>query len=72
MALAQVLAGTTQGHPLVDHHIVAHFRGLTDHNAIAVVNTHPPADLGARMNLDPGLMRRALADITGDKRHFVI
>jgi hypothetical protein len=52
VALARREAGATEGHALVEGHVGAHPGGLTDHHAAAVVDEHPVADTGGRVDLD--------------------
>jgi hypothetical protein len=43
-----------EGHAMVERDVIADLAGLADHHAHAVVDEEPPADLGARVDLDPG------------------
>ena len=52
MALALVLAGAAQGHPVVEQHIVSHLGGLADDDAHAVVDDETAADLRPGVDLD--------------------
>ena len=60
MTLAFFLAGTAERHALVERHVLPDDRGLADHDTMAMINEEAFADLSARMDLDPGLMRRPL------------
>ena len=68
MALARVLARAAQGHALIEHAPVAHFRGLADDDSAAVVDHDALAQLRRGVYLHP----RAPARVVGDelcKRH---
>ena len=54
VALAFFLAGPAQRNALIQQDVVADLGGLADHHPHAVVDEEPPADLCARVNLDPG------------------
>ena len=58
MALAGREAGAAERHALVHRHVLADLGGLADHDAHAVVDEQPVADLGRRMDLDPGQRAR--------------
>src|SRR5450759_5127538 len=69
MALALLVAGTAQGHALVEQHVVANLRGLADHHAGTVVDEEAASDGGAGMNLDPGKEAADLRDHARHQRH---
>ncbi len=54
VALAAHGAGHAEGHLVVKIAVVADLGGFADHHAHAVVDHQPPAELGGRMDLDPG------------------
>ena len=54
VALALVLTGTAQGHPLINGAIVPNFRGLANHHPSTVVDEKAVADGSRRVNLDTG------------------
>ena len=67
VALAQLLAGAPQGHPLVEQHVVPDLRGLADDKAVAVVDHQAAADGGAGVDLDAGPEPAPLGDAPGQK-----
>ncbi len=54
MAFDPLRCGAAQDHPLVYQHVIADLGCFTDHNSGAMVDEKPPANLGARMDLDAG------------------
>src|SRR3546814_14792229 len=52
--LSFLQGSAAEGDALVERHVVADLRGLTDHDAHAVVDEQPLADPGAGMDLDAG------------------
>ena len=44
------LAGSAQGHALIQRHVVAHNRRLANHHAHSVIDEQSPSDLCARVN----------------------
>ena len=54
VALAHILAGAPQGHPLVEQAVVSQLGGLADDDAGAVVDDQPAADGGAGVDLNAG------------------
>ncbi len=54
VALAFVPGCAAQGHALVQGHVITNLGGLANNDAHAVVDKETTADLGARMNLNPG------------------
>jgi hypothetical protein len=57
----------TEGHPVVQQHVVTDDGGLTDHHAHAVVDEEPATDRGARVDLDAGEETRQLGDHTREQ-----
>src|ERR1017187_4387855 len=66
MAFALLIAGTAQGHALVEQHVVADLRGLAYYHAGTVVDEEAASDGGSRMNLNP---RQEAADLRNHARH---
>ena len=58
MALAAVFARATQRSALIDGHVIAHFRRLSDYHAHAVIDKHAMAQLCLRMNFYAGKKAR--------------
>jgi hypothetical protein len=54
MTFALLHRSAAEGHPVVEHHVVADLGGLADHHTHAVIDEEPPADPRARVDLDPG------------------
>ena len=54
VALDLFEAGAAEGDPVVEGHVVANNRCLTNHNPHAVVNEKAPAKVGSGMNLNSG------------------
>ena len=52
VALAAILASTSQSHTLVYEHVVANLSRFADHNSHAVVDKETPAYLCPRMNFN--------------------
>ena len=71
MPLAGVLAGTAQGHAVIDGAVIADLGGFAEHDPHAVVNEQPLTDLGPRMNLDTRKVTGNLADQAGQEQQFV-
>jgi hypothetical protein len=69
VALAAGEAGAAEGHALVDRHVVAHLGRFADHHARAVVDEQPAADLGGRVDLDPGEHLRDVGQHARCERH---
>src|SRR6266568_1361373 len=68
VAFALLDAGSSQGHPLIQGHIVANLRRLTDDHAHTVVNEQAPADARTRMDLDASPEAGPVADNTRQRR----
>ena len=60
--LSGFFSRTSQGHTLVQGHIIPDNRRLSNDHTASVVNEQPFADCGARVNLDPGLPGRPLGN----------
>ena len=63
MTLAVLLTGTSQGHALIQGHIVANNGGLTDDDTVTVIDEKSFANLCTGMDLDAGLAHTSLGDI---------
>ena len=57
---------SAERHPVVDRAVVANFRRLADHDAHAVVDENPAADLCARMNFNAGEEAPDVGDPAGE------
>lgn len=71
MALALVLAGTAQGHSLINCAAVSNLRGLSDNDPHAMIDQHAGANLCSGMDFDAGQKPGRLADHTGGEKVFV-
>ena len=69
VALAGREAGAAQRHALVERHVLADLGRLADHDAHPVVDEQPVADVGARVDLDPGHRARGGGDRARRDRH---
>ena len=54
MALAPLLAGSTQGHALKQGHVIPDFGCLADHHTHSMVNEEAGSNFGGRMDFYPG------------------
>ena len=63
MTFAVLLTGTSQGHTLIQGHIVADNGGLTDDDTVTVIDEKSFADLCTGMDLDAGLAHTSLGNI---------
>jgi hypothetical protein len=52
MAFLLLKASSAQNNSLVDEHIIANFRCLTDNHTHPMIDEEPSSNLGPRMNLD--------------------
>src|SRR5947207_6011414 len=64
-------AGSSQGHPLIQGHIVANLRRLTDDHAHTVVNEQAPADPSPGMDLDASPEAGPMAENACQRRQAV-
>ena len=71
VALALVLAGAPQGHPLVEQAVVSDLRRLADDDAHAVVDHQPMSDLRTGVDLDAGPEPAPLGDAPGQEEPAV-
>ena len=60
----------TQRHTLIQRHVVADNRGLSDHHTRAVVYREILTDLSTRMNIDTRLRVSLFGDDTRNHRHL--
>src|ERR1044071_5396790 len=65
MALFFPQARPTQGHALIDRHIVSDLGRFADNDSHAMIDEESTANLGPRMDLDPG---KKAADIAHEPR----
>ena len=72
VTLAGVLAGTAEGHTVIDGAVVADLRRLAEDDAHAVVDEQAFADLRARMDLDAGAMASVLTDPARKEKVLVL
>src|SRR5215472_5846791 len=70
VALPVVQRGSTEGHALVERHVVPDLRSLPDHHAHAVVDEEASPDLGARMDLDSGQETPQMRDEPSQEEPF--
>jgi hypothetical protein len=71
MTLAGFTAGAAQSHGLIDDDVIAHFAGLTNDHAAAVIDEEAFADLGVRMDFDAGEKAAQLRYQTRQERDTV-
>ena len=64
-ALESVIAGASQGDPLVQQAAGTDFGGFADHHPHAVVDEHAVADAGAGMDFNAGQGTADLAEAAG-------
>ena len=65
VAFALLFAGSAEGHALIQRHIVADDRGLSDDDAAPVVNKKPFSDGRPGVDLNAGLAGPALGNPSG-------
>ena len=59
---------SAQGHALINRAVIPHFRGFPDHDAHRMVKENPAANLGFRMDFNPGEKAAHLRDPAGKCR----
>ena len=62
VSLAGILAGAAQGNAVIDRAVIADLGRFAKHNAHAMVNEQPVADLGTGVDLNAGQVAGQLAD----------
>src|SRR5580698_9937630 len=67
MPLAELLAGTTKRHALIQGNVVTHHRGLANDNPKSVINEQPSADLCPGMDFDSSKEACPLTQPSGKK-----
>ena len=63
MTFAVLLTGTSQGHALIQGHIIADDRRLTDDDTVTMIDEKSLANLCTGMDLDAGPSHTSLGDI---------